>query len=110
MGLSLSLPLAGCFDSVALLAQRLKVLAVVGAGWQRYDVVDEDGWSDAAGLGAVPAQRLSGEDRVVDAVQALVVAAQGWGRAVVWMVGSVLRAGDGADAGAHCTWTAVVAG
>ena len=40
MGLSLALPLTGCHDSVALLAQRLKDFAVVGAGWQGHDVVD----------------------------------------------------------------------
>ena len=53
MGLSLSLPLAGCFGSVALLAQRLKVFAVVGAGWRGPDVVDEDGCGDAASFGTV---------------------------------------------------------
>lgn len=69
MGLSLALPLAGCLDSVALPAQRLKVIAIVGAGEQGHDVVDEDA------CGTVAAQRLRGEDRVADASPALVVAA-----------------------------------
>ena len=55
MGLSLALPLAGSLDSVALLAQRLKVVAVVGAGWQGHNVVGEDGCGDAASFGTVAA-------------------------------------------------------
>ncbi len=55
MGLSLAPPLAGCLDSVTPLAQRLKVFAVVGAGGQGHDVVDEDGCGDAASFGTVAA-------------------------------------------------------
>ncbi|MCZ0937639.1 MAG: hypothetical protein OXJ55_03320 [Caldilineaceae bacterium] len=110
MGLSLALPLAGSLDSVALLAQRLKVVAVVGAGWQGHNVVGEDGCGDAASFGTVAAQGFGGEDRVVDAAQALVVAGQGGGRAAAWLVGTALRAGDGADAGAHGTCTTFVTG
>ena len=55
MGLFLAPPLAGCLDSVALPAQRLKVFAVVGAGWQGHDVVDEDGCGEAASCGTVAA-------------------------------------------------------
>lgn len=54
-GLSLAPPLAGCLYSVALLAQRLKVFAFVGAGGQGQDVVDEDCWGDAASCGTVAA-------------------------------------------------------
>lgn len=55
MGVSLALPLAGCLDSVTPLAQRLKIVAVVGAGWQGHDVVDEHGCGDAASLGPLAA-------------------------------------------------------
>lgn len=92
MGLSLALPLAGCLDSVATLAQRLKVFSVVGAGWQGHDVVDEDGCGDAAGCGTVAAQRLLGKNCVADASPALVVAALVRGRAAVWRAQSLLLA------------------
>ena len=73
-------------------------------------MVHQDCRSGSAGLGAVAAKRLCGGDRVVDAGQALVVAAQGGGLAVVWWAGTALRAGDGADADAHCARTAIVSG
>ena len=91
-------------------AQWLQVLSIMIANRKRNGMVHQDGRRDPASFGTVAAQRLLGEDRVVDAAQGFVVAAQGGERAVVWLVGMVLRAGEGADAGAHCTWTAVVAG
>ena len=55
MGLSLGLPLSGCLNSVAPLAQRLKIFSVVGAGRQGHDVVNEDGCGDAASFGTMAA-------------------------------------------------------
>ncbi|MCZ0938785.1 MAG: hypothetical protein OXJ55_09130 [Caldilineaceae bacterium] len=94
MGLSLALPLAACLYGMTPLAQRLKVVAVVGAGWQGHDVVDEDGCGEAASCSTVAVQRLLGEDRVADVAPALVVAALVRGRTVVRLAGATLRAAD----------------
>lgn len=74
MGLSFAPPLADCLYSVAPLAQRLKVFAVVGACWQWHDVVYKYGCGDAASTGTVGALRLRGEHRVVDAKPPIVSA------------------------------------
>jgi len=55
MGLSLALPLASYLNSVALLAQRLWVFAVVSTGWQGHDLVKEDSCGDTASFGTVAA-------------------------------------------------------
>ena len=49
------IPLAGCLDSVTPLAQRLKVVEVVGASWPGHDVVYKGGRLDAASFGTVAA-------------------------------------------------------